>query len=499
MFLSVALVVFVGLCAAAIAATRGLADEKRRRKAPADAGAAPLEPPTPPRLPVIGHLHLLAGYDVPYKAFSALGARLGAVVRLQLGAVKCVVVNGQKNIREGLVTKGSHFDSRPNFDRYQQLFDGNKENSLAFCDWSDTQKARRDMLRSHTFPRAFTNSFVALENLISRETLRMLAQVTPGEDVELKPILAKNCANIFFAHFCSKRFDVDDARFGDLVQNFDEIFYEVNQGYAADFLPFLRPLLKRNMARMRGLTRDIRRFVEEEVVGERYELFDAEDEPADYVESLIKHVKGSPTGEFDWNTALFALEDIVGGHSAVSNFLMKVFGFLVNEPRVQRRIQEEIDENVGRDKHITIGDRKAMPYTEAAIYEAIRMIASPIVPRVANRDSSINGYKIEKGSVIFMNNYELNMSEELWERPKEFLPERFLKDGNVVKPEHFLPFGGGRRSCLGYRMVQLVSFGVVGGFLQNFTVAPAQGELYKVPVGSLALKKDTFKFKFVKR
>lgn len=91
------------------------------------------------------------------------------------------------------------------------------------------------------------------------------------------------------------------------------------------------------------------------------------------------------------------------------------------------------------------------------------------------------------------------MSAELWDKPEQFMPERFLKDGKLVKPEHFLPFGGGRRSCLGYRMVQLIAFGVLGGVLQNFHITPVEKETYKVPIGSLALKKDTFKFKFVRR
>lgn len=111
----------------------------------------------------------------------------------------------------------------------------------------------------------------------------------------------------------------------------------------------------------------------------------------------------------------------------------------------------------------------------------------------------VTGYKIEKGSLLFLNNYELSMSTELWEEPEKFKPERFLRDGKLVKPEHFLPFGGGRRSCLGYRMVQLIGFGILGGFLQNFTIAPVENERYKVPIGSLALEKDTFKFNFVRR
>lgn len=91
------------------------------------------------------------------------------------------------------------------------------------------------------------------------------------------------------------------------------------------------------------------------------------------------------------------------------------------------------------------------------------------------------------------------MSEKLWDSPKKFQPERFLQKGRLVKPEHFLPFGGGRRSCMGYKMVQLLSLGVITGLMQNFTLLPVKNESYKVPVGSLALPYDTYKFKFEPR
>ncbi|KAJ8939352.1 hypothetical protein NQ318_005713 [Aromia moschata] len=454
--------------------------------------------PAPMRVPVLGHLHLLGGYEVPYQAFSYLGKKYGSVVNLQLGNVKCVVVNGQKNIREALVTKGHHFDARPNFRRYQELFSGNKENSLAFCDWSDMQKTRRDMLKVHTFPRAFTSNFSSLKGLISAGTRSIMSEIQPCETTDLKPLILKTCANVFLNHFCSRNFPMEDEMFTEMVENFDEIFYEVNQGYAADFLPFLLPLHRKNLERMSGLTHRIRRFIEEEVIGGRFEDFDVEGEPDDYVESLIKHVKSGESPQLPWETALFALEDIIGGHSAVGNFLVKLFAFLANEPEVQRRIQKEIDEVVG-DREVTIADRSSLPYTEATIFEAIRLIASPIVPRVANQKSSIDGYRIEKNTVLFLNNYDLSMSEKLWDRPTEFLPERFVHSGRLVKPDHFLPFGGGRRGCMGYKIVQLVSFGILGGFLQNYTVLPVNGDPYKVPIGSLALAKDTFKFKFVRR
>ncbi|VEN37609.1 unnamed protein product [Callosobruchus maculatus] len=458
-----------------------------------------LEPPTPRKLPIIGHLHLLGGYEVPYQAFSALGRKYGNVVKIQLGNVKCVVVNGQKNIREALVTKGHHFNSRPNFQRYHVLFSGNKENSLAFCDWSDIQKTRRDMLKIHTFPRAFTNKFYTLGDFVASEMNSILTEVKPNQITNLKPIILRHCANIFLSHFCSKNFNTNDRKFLQMVDNFDDIFYEVNQGYAADFLPFLMPLHRKNLEKIQRICKQIRQFFDEEVIENRYEDFDVESEPNDYVESLISTVKSGAHSDLSWDSAKFALEDIIGGHSAVGNFLIKVFAYLVNEPEVQIKIQEEIDQVFGKNRSVNLTDKNAMPYTQAVIFEAIRLIASPIVPRVAGQDSSIDGYRIEKGTVLFLNNYDLSMSEKLWEEPAKFMPERFIRDNRLIKPDYFLPFGGGRRSCMGYKMVQLVSFGILGGFLQKFTICPVENETYKVPVGSLALKKDTFKFKFVRR
>ncbi|XP_030755031.1 cytochrome P450 307a1-like [Sitophilus oryzae] len=463
------------------------------------------EPPSPRRLPIIGHMHLLAGYEVPYQAFADLGKKFGSVFKLQLGSVKCVVVNEQRNVREALVTKGHHFDYRPNFERYQSLFSGNKENSLAFCDWSSTQKVRREMLKAYTFPRAFTNKYVALEQIISKETQQLIGNIEGEEgSVHLKPILLKKCANIFLKHFCTESFNSNDAEFEKMVENFDEVFYEVNQGYAADFLPFLMPFHQKKMQKMSKVTHEIREFITKKVIKDKFTSFNCETEPNDYLESLIRHVKlenqkDSESPTLDWEMALFALEDIIGGHSAVGNFLIKLFGFLVDEPEVQKKIQTEIDRTVGSDRSVTICDRNNMPYTEGVIFEAIRLIASPIVPRVANQTSSINGYKIEKGTVLFLNNYDLSMSEKLWDSPDKFQPERFVKNEKFFKPEHFLPFGGGRRSCMGYKLVQLVSFGVLSAIMQRFNIRKVQNESYTVPVGSLALGKDTFKFRFEKR
>lgn len=267
--------------------------------------------------------------------------------------------------------------------------------ALAFCDFSEVQKMRREMLRSHTFPRSFSVKFNNLDTIITSEVTSMITRITPNEKFEIKPLILQACANTFANHFCSKKFSSDDHDFITMTKDFDEIFYEVNQGYAADFLPFLMPLHKNRLNHMSKLTHRIRHFIETKIIEDRFDSWTSNSKPDDYVESLIYHVKTESIPKMSWDTALFALEDIIGGHSAVGNFLTKILGYLVQEPEVQRKIQEEIDACTktldGKNRQVTISDRNSLPYTESVILEAIRLIASPIVPRVANQESSVAG------------------------------------------------------------------------------------------------------------
>lgn len=108
--------------------------ESRKRRSTAASGEkkSNSKPPGPRPYPIIGNLACLDGYEVPYQAFDDLAKQYGPIISLRLGSVPTVVVNGIDNIKEVLITKASHFDSRPNFKRYHELFKGNKQNCKYF-------------------------------------------------------------------------------------------------------------------------------------------------------------------------------------------------------------------------------------------------------------------------------------------------------------------------------------------------------------------------------
>lgn len=89
--------------------------------------------------------------------------------------------------------------------------------ALAFSDWSEMQKTRREMLRDHTFPRAFTARFHQLDTLLNEELLGLCTVLREGS-TNIKPLLLQTCANVFMAYFCSIKFSSDDEDFVKMVR-----------------------------------------------------------------------------------------------------------------------------------------------------------------------------------------------------------------------------------------------------------------------------------------
>lgn len=88
-----------------------------------------LRTPRGPRpFPIIGSAHLLDGHAVPFAGFTKLREKYGDIFSFQLGSLNCVVINNVKLINEAFQDKGTDFDGRPDFKRFQMLFGGDKDN-----------------------------------------------------------------------------------------------------------------------------------------------------------------------------------------------------------------------------------------------------------------------------------------------------------------------------------------------------------------------------------
>ena len=148
--------------------------------------------------------------------------------------------------------------------------------ALAFANNSDEQKKRKHILQKFTFPHAHSDLGSTLDRLCIEECQQLIQflnkeieKSAKGHLVDLKPLVAKACANIFNRYFCSvQRCEYDDEAFGDYCNSFDEVFWEVNNGRAVDFLPWLMPFFKYSepMNKMRVASKTVRNYVEENII-----------------------------------------------------------------------------------------------------------------------------------------------------------------------------------------------------------------------------------------
>ena len=111
---------------------------------------------------------------------------------------------------------------------------------------------------------------------------------------------------------------------------------------------------------------------------------------------------------------------------------------------------------------------------------------------------------MDKGTVVFINNHELNTGDAYWRDAASFKPERFLQTGKdgvvaVCKPAHFIPFSTGKRTCIGQRLVQSGSFVLLAGLLQRYHVAVDPEHPVVTYTASVALPPDTFPLVFTAR
>jgi cytochrome P450 len=139
---------------------------------------------------------------------------------------------------------------------------------------------------------------------------------------------------------------------------------------------------------------------------------------------------------------------LVGGHETTSNTLAWALTHILPRPDVVTSITGELAKVFGTgpvDPH-RAGELR---YVEACIKEAMRR--SPIAPaavRPLARPFLLGDHLLPAKTILWPCVYLAHHRSDLWPEPHRYRPERFLENDSPAT-NHFFPFGGGRRACLG--------------------------------------------------
>lgn len=159
--------------------------------------------------------------------------------------------------------------------------------------------------------------------------------------------------------------------------------------------------------------------------------------------------------------------------------------YAVLYPDFIKKMQEEIDNVVGSGRYPCLDDRQNLHFCEAAVREILRIetLVFTDVPHVALVDSTLQGYPVPQGTILFPMLTALHDDKEIWEEPRSFRPERFLDEqGHLsLKKDFSLPFGAGKRLCAGETFARNLLFLFITAFTQQFDYFVPDGEKIPTP------------------
>ena len=175
--------------------------------------------------------------------------------------------------------------------------------------------------------------------------------------------------------------------------------------------------------------------------------------PQDFLTLLLE--REGPDGLLTEEIADNILTFIGAGHETTARALAWTFYLVAHAPRFRLLMEAEIDAVLASGVE-PVEWAERMPHVRAAFEESMRLYPpAPSINREAIGDdewTSPEGERvvIPKGNTVLVMPWTLHRHELYWEKPKAFMPERFLPGArDAIARFQYLPFGAGPRVCIG--------------------------------------------------
>ncbi|KAA8960259.1 cytochrome P450 [Mycobacterium sp.] len=170
-----------------------------------------------------------------------------------------------------------------------------------------------------------------------------------------------------------------------------------------------------------------------------------------------------------------ALTFMLAGHETTANAMSWFWYLMALHPRARARMLDEVD-RVLAGRRPTAGDVAKLRWTTACIQEAQRYFSAVwVLSRWAVDDDVIDGHHIRAGTTVIIPVHHIHHDPRWWPDPENFDPNRFLDGGRGRPRSAYLPFGGGRRICIGqnFALIEMVLIAAIMSQRFTFDLMPA--------------------------
>ncbi|KAL8246834.1 hypothetical protein R6Q59_008050 [Mikania micrantha] len=408
-------------------------------------------PPGPPKLPIIGNLHQLAG-SLPHRVFRDLAKKHGPIMHIQLAQISAIIISSPRLAKQVLKTHDLALASRPTSLASRVLFYENT--NIAFTPYGDYWRQLRKICSLQLLSAKKVRSFGAIRQQEFNKFMKSLSLLPDGEPINVREKVSEMVNNVV----CVSSFGDNCRQRTQLLEIIDRFGRELSGFCLADVFPSYE-FVSRIMGRKSNLLK-LRKYFDEildEILGDRLcrrSNRDASNEE-DLLEVLLKIKDEDGIGFAITNDNIKAIfVDILAAGTDTSSITIEwAMTEIIRNPIVMKKVQTEIREAFNGRTKITEKDLQSLSYMQLVIKETLRLHPPVplLLPRECREQCKIDGYDIHVNQKVMINAWACATDPDYWEDAESFKPERFENTsvdftGNDYE---FIPFGAGRRMCPG--------------------------------------------------
>ncbi|KXJ29428.1 cytochrome P450 1A1 [Exaiptasia diaphana] len=443
-----------------------------------------LLPPGPWSLPVVGNIFLFG--SSPHKNVTKLAKHYGDVFSMKLGSRDVVLLNSVDVVKEALVKRASDFSGRPPLHTF--LVSSNGGRNVAFTDFGSKYTQNRRALDQAL--QVLTKDSEVFSEVAQYEAEALVQNLLSCQKEKFNPekhilsLSASFMMRMFFgAHIRDKY--LGEGR--DLMTGSTEFIENSAAGNTVDFMPWVKTVFRKQVKEVDDSVRSLVQFVKK-IYLLRLNSADSKENLVvltDHLKNLVTARRTEkeqgvstedpkaavPNVDFDDDHVVHLIADSFGGgYEKLSTAMRWSFAYLVAYPEVQEQLYKEIQHVKGSEK-ITLNDRKKLPLLEATIMEVLRRscFLPFALPHCTIKDTQIQGYKLPKNTIVFVNLWSCCHDPKYFEEPFKFNPMRYLdKRQQSIKPNPcMMALSEGDRKCPGEGYAKSALFVLLGTVIQK--------------------------------
>uniref|UniRef100_A0A7N0TCS3 Cytochrome P450 n=1 Tax=Kalanchoe fedtschenkoi TaxID=63787 RepID=A0A7N0TCS3_KALFE len=412
-------------------------------------------PPSPTRLPFIGNVHQLT--TRPHRGMHSLSQKYGPIMLFHYGHKPVYVVSSAAIAHEITRTHDASFASRPTTKVFHMLFYGAAD--LLFSPYGDYWRQMRKLCVNELLSSKMVQSYQYIrEERVSELVTSIHSHCLNHKSaaVNLSQLLLRLSNDVLAGAVLGLSEGANEK----MRESFLRAVELMGEFSFTEHIPVLGW-----MDHLTGFTKKLRKTAEElntflDQIIDSHEMMKPKlhgqggdrSDKKDFVDIILELRKADMVGQIltKENMKAILLDMFLAGTDTSATAMEWMMAELAKNPDIMTKAQNEVRAVVGAKSKIEEADISRMEYLKCVIKETLRLHSLWLLTRQSpSTNVIVAGFEIQPNTSVLINLWAIHRDPMAWERPMEFVPERFLNTCWSDNKAGYFPFGMGRRMCPG--------------------------------------------------